>query len=79
MENHSRSFMFPTEAIPMFVDCRQLSPTTTTLAMLSVAFDKAGDRTTATILLGLAYVLGTSTISFIENDKHDNKRIRTQP
>lgn len=64
------SFLLPTEAVPMFVDSRLLSPTPTTLTMLSMAFDKAGDRATAMILLGLAYVMNNSIIELMENNNN---------
>ena len=51
----------------MFVDSRRLSPTPTTLTMLSMAFDKAGDQATAIILLGLAYVIDISKKEVIDN------------
>lgn len=65
-------FLLPTETTPMFVDSRRLSPTPTTLTMLSMAFDKAGDRATAMILLGLAYVMDNSITESLDcqNNKY---------
>ena len=51
----------------MFVDSRRLSPTPATLIMLSIAFDKIGDRTTAIILLGLSYVIDSQLSELYNN------------
>lgn len=55
----------------MFVDSRRLPPTPTTLTMLSMAFDEAGDRAAAVILLGLAYVMKSATASGLEIEIHN--------